>query len=433
MKSPIRILLAAAVALHCAGLAAMPLGLRTAMWGAGVASLPKTYTLTLNPNGGEYKNKTTAHKIPNSSQTTKPTYGKSYYWRVGAATRTGYTFKGWYDAKSGGKQVYDANGDAVNGDYWKGSGKTATWSHYGNVTLYAQWAKEYAITFYPNGSGSTLSGKIFGDADGQSKTAKVKVATGLADNNTVGVAKRPGYTFMGWYTQRDAGGIVFDADGNCRKGGAFWNSKGCWIKNANVSLYAHWEPITRNLRFYPNGGDTAKLSGAVFGEADGKNKTAVLTVTYGSSANSVVGKARRAGYYFQGWFTDRTAGTRIYDSNGKAIAGNYWKASGSEKTWQAKSSAELKLYAQWRKAPSSAPPVIVSSALAVPVPSVALSEIVDGVAYLPDGESFPVEVRVDADGFAVVELEDAVFCGYVADGVGELFSGDRTLYLILSP
>ena len=46
-----------------------------------------TYTLTLNPNGGTYKSKTTAYKIPNSSQPAEPTYGKNYYWRVDAATR----------------------------------------------------------------------------------------------------------------------------------------------------------------------------------------------------------------------------------------------------------------------------------------------------------------------------------------------------------
>ena len=388
------------------------------------------YTLSANPRGGVLSGRNFgAADGKNTMGKVKVTVGSTEYNTLGVARKSGYTFIGWFTAITGGVQVFDANGGYMLGDYWNEVGE---WLYRGNLTVYAQWAKEYAITFYPNGSGATLSGKVFGDADGQSKTAKVKVVKGFKDNNEVGVAKRPGYTFMGWYNDRSAGVRAFDAAGVFRSG-RYWSADGLWKMEEDVKVYAQWKPITRKLKFYPNGGDNAKLSGEVFGDADGKNKTAVLTVTYDSTENSVVGKARRAGYYFQGWYTARTGGTRIYDSNGKAIAGNYWKAVSGGKVWQAKSTTELPLYAQWKKASSAAAPEIVPAALAVTAPTCVESATVDGVAYLPDGESIPVDVNVDADGFAVVELDDAVFCGYVVDGVGELFSGDRKLWLVVSP
>lgn len=314
---------------------------------------PNTYTLTLDPNGGTYKSKTAAHVIPNDSQTTKPTYGKGYYWSVGVATRAGYTFDGWYTTKSGGDKVYDANGEAVSGTCWTGSGRSATWNRAANLTVYARWTpKTYTLTLDPNG-GTYRSSEGSYVIPNSSQTKEPTYGKGYYWR--VGVATRKGYTFKGWYTSKTSGTQVYDANGEAVSG-AYWSASGSgatWKRNGNVKLYAQWKPITRKIKFYPNGGDTAKLSGEVFGAADGKNKTATLTVTYDSSTNSVVGRARRAGHYFQGWFTDRSGGTRIYDSNGKAIAGNYWKTVGSEKKWQAQGTTELQLYAQWKKASTS--------------------------------------------------------------------------------
>ena len=49
---------------------------------------------------------------------------------------------GWYDAHA--KIMFDAQGRAVNGEYWKGSyvkgTSSATWIYAGNVTAYAHWA-----------------------------------------------------------------------------------------------------------------------------------------------------------------------------------------------------------------------------------------------------------------------------------------------------
>lgn len=85
------------------------------------------YTLTLNANGGT---------VGTGSVTV--TYNSSNYYEMAwnIPSRAGYTFKGWYTAKSGGKQIYGSNGYVVNdGTYWSGN----TWKYTGNLTLYAQW------------------------------------------------------------------------------------------------------------------------------------------------------------------------------------------------------------------------------------------------------------------------------------------------------
>lgn len=51
--------------------------------------------------------------------------------------KDGYTFRGWYTAKSGGVQVFDRNGSLKSNVEDFSSSKT--WKKYENVTLYAKW------------------------------------------------------------------------------------------------------------------------------------------------------------------------------------------------------------------------------------------------------------------------------------------------------
>ena len=89
------------------------------------------------------------------------------------ATRTGYTFAGWYDAASGGNKIGDA-----------GANYTPT----GSKTIYAHWtANTYTVKYNGNGStsGSTANSSHTYD------TAKALTANGFS---------RTGYTFAGWST-----------------------------------------------------------------------------------------------------------------------------------------------------------------------------------------------------------------------------------------
>ncbi len=107
-----------------------------------------SYTVSFHGNGGS---------VTAASRTVIYDTGN---WNQGAsrAERTGYTFLGYYTAASGGLQVYDSNGNAVDSSgYWQGSGGSARWKRAGNVTLYAQWKiNTYTVTYDANG-GSAVS------------------------------------------------------------------------------------------------------------------------------------------------------------------------------------------------------------------------------------------------------------------------------------
>ena len=70
------------------------------------ATYAANYTITFNPRGGTFGGTT-------STSTKTVTTNSSTNNSVGSATRSGYTFAGWWT--SDGIQVYDSSGDAVVG------------------------------------------------------------------------------------------------------------------------------------------------------------------------------------------------------------------------------------------------------------------------------------------------------------------------------
>ena len=116
-----------------------------------------TYTVTLHTNGGTI----------NNGNVTEYTYG------VGATlptdvTRTGYTFKGWYDNEglTGSPVTAISNTETGNKEYW------------------AKWEiNQYTITYDLGG----------GTVEGNPDTYTVEMDTFTLKNPT-----RPGYTFTGW-------------------------------------------------------------------------------------------------------------------------------------------------------------------------------------------------------------------------------------------
>ena len=145
----------------------------------------KSFTVTLNPNGGTV------------SPTTKTvTYGQAYG-TMPTPTRKDYTFAGWWTAKdSGGKKV---------------TASTVCYAS-GNYTLYARWtAKTFTVTLNPNG----------GSVSPTTKTVTYGKAYGTMPTPT-----RTGYAFDGWYTAK-TGGKKVTASTVCYASG-------------NYTLYARW-------------------------------------------------------------------------------------------------------------------------------------------------------------------------------------------------
>ena len=134
---------------------------------------------------------------------------------------------------------------------------------------------------------------------------------------------------------------MFDSNGNCIVG-SYWNSAKQWIYQGNVTLYAQWRQNAQQyvLTVDPNGG---YLNGGNFGSDNGYSWSTSVTVTRGKSAYYSLGRATRSGYTFTGWWTSPSGGTRVFDSNGNCIVGNYWNSS---KQWIYR--GNITLYAQWQ-------------------------------------------------------------------------------------
>ena len=115
-------------------------------------------------------------------------------------TRTGYTFKGWYTAASGGTKAGGA-GDSYT--------PTAA------ITLYAQWtANTYTVTF---------------NATGGSVSPTSKSVTYDSTYETLPTPTKEGYEFLGWYTAETGGSQI---------------TSSTTVKiTANQTLYAHWDPL----------------------------------------------------------------------------------------------------------------------------------------------------------------------------------------------
>lgn len=174
-----------------------------------------TYTITFDPNEG----------TSGSTTSVTPIYGTTNYYSYGTIvpSRTGYNFKGFYTAKSGGVQVYNSSGVCVNGTgYWSSN----KWVYAGNVTLYAQWtAWTHTVTYNGNADGVTNL------PANQTKTygSTITIPSGAS-----GTPVRAGYLFQGWATS-STGAVIYkpgDTYGADQNGGT-------------VTLYAVWLVATK--------------------------------------------------------------------------------------------------------------------------------------------------------------------------------------------
>ena len=144
-----------------------------------------TYAVTLNTNGGT---------IADGKDVTGYTYG------VGATlptdvTRTGYTFKGWYDNEN----LTGSPVTAIGG------------TEMGNKEYWAKWeANTYTVTFDPNGGSVD---PVAATTDSSGKLASLPIPT-----------RGGNYRFDGWYTEQ-TGGIKVTLN---------------QVYTANTTLYAYW-------------------------------------------------------------------------------------------------------------------------------------------------------------------------------------------------
>ncbi|MCQ2328101.1 MAG: InlB B-repeat-containing protein [Paludibacteraceae bacterium] len=193
----------------------------------------------------QWKRTVTIDKQNGTSTTTIEVNCNSKYSTLPAdPTRTGYTFNGWFDAKTGGNQYT----------------KTTASTNDIPATLYAQWtAVVYNITYNVNG-GSEIKEHL---------TYTIETAT-----FALPVPEKDGYSFGGWFTNEA-----------CTEGQTTQIAQG---STGNKTFYAKWTPIVYNITYNVNGGSAIT-----------EHKTYTI-----ETATFALPVPTKDGYSFGGWFTN---------------------------------------------------------------------------------------------------------------------------------
>lgn len=214
------------------------------------------YKITFDVNGGSVSTTTGEFGQTGSAQVYVVKHAQMNCGVSNIPTRTNYTFKGWYTAKSGGTCVYYSNGNYVpNTSYWSSSG---TWIYSGNVNLYAQWT----------GVASTVT---FNATGGYTSTASKTVNYG-STYGTLPTPIRAGYTFVGWFT--------------AASGGTQITALTSVSTTTNQTLHAHWTANSYTVTFDANGGSVGAGS---------------QSATYGTTLSSLQ-IPKRSGFEFKRWY-----------------------------------------------------------------------------------------------------------------------------------
>jgi uncharacterized repeat protein (TIGR02543 family)/LPXTG-motif cell wall-anchored protein len=169
-------------------------------------------------------------------------------------TRAGYTFDGWFTAQTGGT-MYDPTFTPPDG----------------NLVVHAQWTRDPFTVTYEEHGGTTVSDSEF------------------VSGGTITLPPRPtraGYTFDGWFTAQ-TGGTKYGSTSSPPDG--------------NLVVHAQWTQVSANTVF------------TVTYEEHGGTTVSDTTFVSGGTV-TLPADPTRAGYTFDGWFTEETDGTKFNSS-----------------------------------------------------------------------------------------------------------------------
>lgn len=303
----------------------------TAHWTA------KTYKLTLDPAGGAINGNS-------NSQVLNPdlVYDGGNWWTVKdyLPERTGWTFTGYYDAKTGGNKVYDVNGNCVEAYF-----KNKVYKHDGNLTVYAQWSENhYKVQYNANDNGMQQTSTT--------ATGSTPSKANIGYTQTINIEKngfsKQGYHFVHWNTKPDDTGKTY-TEGE--------EVKGLVAKdNGSITLYAIWARNTYTIHFDANGGQhvRAGVSEVPTSETDQYATTAGMedqSQTYDAAKPLTSNTFKWDGHTFLGWSTDKTATSATYRDGVKpGRAKNQAVADTTEKgiVDGSENNDKVTLYAIWR-------------------------------------------------------------------------------------
>ena len=209
---------------------------------------PKTYTITLNPQGG--KDGTASVTATYNSNILEP--------KITNPTKHGYRFKGWFTNASSDVMVINTEGNLVpnaktgiatytdeNGNWIK---------DLDNIPFHAQWTPEIFYITYKDQGDKEFSG---------THAAHYPTTHTYGIETTLKSATKPGYTFDGWYTTSDCTGSPVNSLAK--------------TYSANITLYAKWTIKQYTLDFGAGEG------GSVTATAGGKPITSPATLDHNTS------------------------------------------------------------------------------------------------------------------------------------------------------
>ena len=187
------------------------------------------------------------------------------YGELPEASRTGYSFGGWWTARSGGSQVEasDIVGDETS------------------RTLWARWtAEQYDVALDAQG----------GDGGSGAVSATYGVTMPAID-----VPSQTGHTFGGYYSATNGGGTRYYTVAG--KGSRTWNVA------SNATLYAKWTANAYKVTLDRQGGSGGEAS---------------VTARYGSELPATAAP-KWTGYTFGGYYSEPNGdGTQYYTAAGKS-------------------------------------------------------------------------------------------------------------------
>ena len=157
------------------------------------------------------------------------------------ATKDGYTFKGWWSAASGGKQISSISSSSTT-----------------DMTLYARWEKDIVT--------HKISYVLDGGTNGSNPTS-YNEGTGVA---SFAPATKDGYTFKGWWSAASGGNQISSINSS---------------STTDVTLYARWEAVSYTITYNLGGGTN-----------NGSNPT-----SFTSGESKAIDAATRSNYVFDGW------------------------------------------------------------------------------------------------------------------------------------
>ncbi len=201
-----------------------------------------TYVVYFNANNGE--GITTQKDV---------TYGGAYG-ELPEATRTGYTFDGWYTLAEDGDKITEDTEVRIT---------TAQ-------TLYAHWTE---IVVEP-----TVYVVMFDTQGGECATTTVYIEEG-EEIGALPIVTKNGYTFNGWFTEASGGDKIETTA----------------VVNTNMTLYAQW---------------TANECVVYFDTQEGECEMSQRDVTYGGTYGELP-TPTRSGYEFAGWYTLAEGGDKV--------------------------------------------------------------------------------------------------------------------------